>query len=307
MAKEKRKPGQRSRNGETKGEIIKYALEHGGMFEGSVLKDFLEENCNVRRETTKKHLDDLNKKGIFEKTGEKGYTNNWRIIEDTKAIAIIYKEYPHLLRYLQQSDFISDCIAKKKNLLFEDNDAFVELKKMLRLSPKMFELCLTVDNLGRKFLLVSSKIDYYGISEIAFEKTFSKGGENSDNNGAIKHYIRWQLFRSCLKTDVSFIVTGSIPEEIDDLLSKESINRLKADATLNGEFEFLRSYIKNKRMDAYRKAISEELFEAFRNPGKFDEKIKELFGNNPEKFPESIKEVYGKKFRVEGLEEKEGS
>jgi hypothetical protein len=46
MEKEKRKPGQRSRTGETKGEIIKYALEHGGMFEGSVLKDFLEENCN---------------------------------------------------------------------------------------------------------------------------------------------------------------------------------------------------------------------------------------------------------------------
>jgi CRISPR/Cas system-associated protein Csm6 len=52
MEKEKRKPGQRSRTGETKGEIIKYALEHGGMFEGSVLKDFLEENCNVRRIST---------------------------------------------------------------------------------------------------------------------------------------------------------------------------------------------------------------------------------------------------------------
>ena len=227
MAKEKRKRGQRSRTGETKGEIIKYALEHSGMFEGSVLKDFLEEKCNVRRDTTKKHLDELNKKGIFEKTGEKGYTNNWRIVEDTEAIAIIYKEYPHLLRYLQQSDFIRDCVAKKQSSLFEDKAAFEELKNMLQLSPKMFGLCLTVDDLGRKFLKVSSTIDRYGISGKAFEMFFM-GRENSDYD--VRHYARCELFRSCLKTDEDFIDAAyagdEIPEEILKTIDGEDMKRI---------------------------------------------------------------------------------
>lgn len=278
MAKEKRKPGQRSRTGETKGEIIKYALEHGGMFEGSVLKDFLEEKCNVRRDTTKKHLDDLNKKGVFEKTGEKGYTNNWRIVEDTEVIAIIYKEYPHLLRYLQQSDFILDYIAKKQSLLFEDNEAFEELKKMLRLSPKMFELCLTVDNLGRKFLMVSSKIDYISIGEIPFADRFSPI-ENSDGDfdPDIKHYIRWNLFSSCLKTDVFFIEEKRIPEEIAGILSKEFIRRGIVDAALNkevGRGDMI--MYNNKRTDTFEFINLKEVAELIENPWKYREKIKEL-------------------------------
>ncbi|KAF5432768.1 hypothetical protein C5S36_07970 [Candidatus Methanophagaceae archaeon] len=311
MAKEKRKTGQRSRTGETKGEIIKYALEHGGMFEGSVLKDFLEENCNVRRDTTKKHLYDLNKKGIFETTGEKGYTSTWRIVEDTKAIVNIYKEYPHLLRYLQQSDFILDYIAKKQDLLFEDNAAFEVLKKMMSLSPKMFELCLTVDNLGRKFLMVSSKIDYYGISEIAFEKMLSgdkknsyydflknvvfdvdgpytsgkssESGEKSDYDPTVKHYIRWELFRSCLKTDISFLDVERISEEIEEMIEKENATRAAADAAVKTRdaktFREI-AYLINRRYDAIR-TISfyeelEELAEVMKNPEKYPEKIKEL-------------------------------
>jgi len=311
MAKEKRKTGQRSRTGETKGEIIKYALEHGGMFEGSVLKDFLEENCNVRRDTTKKHLYDLNKKGIFETTGEKGYTNTWRIVEDTKAIVIIYKEYPHLLRYLQQSDFILDYIAKKQDLLFENNDAFEELKKMLRLSQKMFELCLTVDNMGRKFLMASSKIDYYGISEIAFEKMLagdeknsyydfyknivfdvdgpytsrvnSESGEKSDYDPSVKHYIRWELFRSCLKTDIPLLDKERISEEIERMIVKENATRAVADAAFKtrdaqtfGEI----GYILNRRFDAVMAARWEEGVKEFedlmKHPAKYPEKIKEL-------------------------------
>jgi len=107
MREDKRNIGKRSRTGETKEEIIKYALEHGRMFEGSALKNFIEKKCNVTRDTIKKHLEDLDEKGVFEKTVE----NEWRIVEDTKAIAIIYKEYPHLLQYLQQSDFILECVA----------------------------------------------------------------------------------------------------------------------------------------------------------------------------------------------------
>ena len=246
MEKEKRKPGQRSRTGETKGEIIKYALEHGGMFEGTVLKDFLEEKCNVRRETTKKHLAGLNKKGIFEKTGEKGYTNTWQIVEDTKAIAIIYKEYPHLLRYLQQSDFILDCVAKTESMLFEDEDAFKELKKMLRLSPKMFELCLTVDNLGAKFASLSSKIDYHGAWNMVSRKCPEleitrlyltdvssgffcavgdpKEGVIDTEIVPIKSYLRWELFKTTLKTDMSFLDTEKITEEVNELLSAEMLD-----------------------------------------------------------------------------------
>ena len=198
-----------------------------------------------------------------------------------KDIAVIFTHSTYAQKMM-------DCVAKEHTLLYEDNDAFDELKKMLRLSPKMFELCLTVENLGRKFLLVSSKTDYYGISEIAFEKTFSKGG-------AIKHYIRWQLFRSCLKTDVSFIVTGRIPEEIDDLLFKESIERLMADATLNEEFLRSPDMYLNKRMDAYGKALfeesCEELAEAMKNPEKFPEKIKELKGGARES-----EELFGRYF-----------
>jgi hypothetical protein len=186
-------------------------------------------------------------------------------LKDTD-IAVIFTHS----KYAQK---MMDCVAKKQDLLFEDNDAYEELKKMLRLSPKMLELCLMVDHLGRKFLLVSTKIDYYGISELAFEKTFSRDkreGENKDYDASIKHYIRWQLFLSCLKTDVSFIVAGGLSEEIDDLLSKERSNRLRADATLNGAFELLNDwYVKNKRVDAYLKALSEELNEAFMNPTEF--------------------------------------
>ena len=294
MAKEKRKPGQRSRTGETKGEIIKYALEHGGIFEGAVLKDFLEENCNVRRETTKKHLDDLKKEGIFEKTGEKGYTNTWRIVEDTKAIVIIYKEYPHLLRYLQQSDFILDYVAKTESMLFEDEDGFEELKKMLRLSPKMFELCLTVDNLGGKFTSLSSKIDYYGAWDIVLKKgtdtekkslvlsedlsevlsvceneeDTSEIGRPCEKEGnkkelaTIKHHLRWELFRTALKTDVSFLDTGKITEEIDEMLTEERIRRSLA-ALLAVDF------------------------------GKKIERTVEIM-NNPEKHPEEIKELVEK-------------
>ena len=258
MAKEKRKHGERGKTGETKGEIIKYALEHGGMFEESVLKDDLEKKINVKRDTIKKHLQDLDKKGIFKKTGQKGYTNNRQIEEDTKAIAIIYKEYPHLLRYLQQSDFILDCVAKKQSLLFEDNDALVELKKMLRWSPKMFELCLTIDNLGRQFLMVSSKIDYYGISERAFEKTFPDSGEISDYAPSIKHYIRWQLFRSCLKTDSSY-VKDEIPEEILEMVSYENTKRECVDICFNSNNG--QNNESTKMLEAEVIAINEELFE----------------------------------------------
>jgi hypothetical protein len=231
MTKKKREHGQRSRTGETKGEIIKYALEHGGMFEEAVLKDFIDDTCNVRRGTTREHLEDLNKKGIFEKTGEKGYTNTWQIVEDTKAIAIIYKE-PHL----RQSDFILDCVARTESMLFEDEAGFEELKKMLRLSSRMFELCLTVDNLGTKFGSLSSKIDYHGAWYMASRKCPEleitrlyltdvssgffcavgdpKEGVIDTEIVPIKSYLRWELFKTTLKTDMSFLDTEKITEEV---------------------------------------------------------------------------------------------
>ena len=291
MVEKKRKHGDRRKTKETKGEILKYALEHGGMFEEAVLKDFIEETCNVRRGTTKGHLEDLGKKELIGKTGRDGYTNAWRIVEDTKAIAIIYKEYPHLLQYLKQSDFILYCVAKRDSKLFEGEDTFEELIKMLRLSPKMFELCLTVDNLGGIFTSLSSKIDYYGAWDIVLKKDpdteknslvfsedlsevlrdceneedASKNGrpcekeENKKELATIKHHLRWELFRSALKIDVFFLDTGKITEEIEEMLTGERINRSLA-AILTSASE---------------KGL-ERTVEIINNPEKHPEEIKEL-------------------------------
>lgn len=250
MANKKREHGQRSRTGETKAEILKYALLHGGMFEEATLKDFIEEASNVQRGTTKGHLEQLGKKGVIAKTGRDGYTNIWRIAEDTQAIAIIYKDYPQLLQYLQESDFVLEHVAKTESMLFEDEYGFAELKKMLRLSPRMFELCLTVDNFGGKFASLSSKIDYNGAWNMAVRKCpdekitslyLSDASSGffcaicEEKNGVIpteivpiKNYLRWEVFKAALKTDMSFLDTEKITEEIKELLSAEMLDEKMA-------------------------------------------------------------------------------
>jgi hypothetical protein len=186
---------------------------------------------------------------------------------------------------------VIDCVAKTESMLFEDEDAFEELKKMLKLSPKMFELCLTVDNLGGKFTSLSSKIDYYGAWDIVLKKDpdteknslilsedlsdvlsvcedeedTSEIGRPCEKEGnkkelaTIKHYIRWELFRSCLKTDIFFLDKEMLSEEIEEMITKERISRsLAAICASDSEKEF------------------EEKVEVLKNPEKHPEEIKEL-------------------------------
>jgi hypothetical protein len=176
-------------------------------------------------------------------------------------------------------------------MLFEDEDSFEELKKMLRLSPKMFELCLTVDNLGGKFTSLSSKIDYYGawdmvlkkdqdteknslvlsedLSEVLSvcenEEDTSEIGRPCEKEGnkkelaTIKHHLRWELFRATLKTDASFLDTEKITEEINEMLIEERLRRsLAALFAADSKKEF------------------ERTVEIMKNPEKHPEEIKEL-------------------------------
>ena len=204
MQTKKRKKGQRSGTGEVKREIIKYALEHGGMFEEPTLKDFLEEKVNVRRDTVKKHLSDLEKKGIFKKTGEKGYANIWQIIEDVKAIEIIYKEF-HLLQHLQQSDFILDCIVEKHSLLFPDHN---ELKEMLRSSAEFFEVCLIDDEKDFKER-IHNALKLSTCEEI-------RAGNEKDTNAL--YNLQWELFLWCTRID---IMKGVFTEEALEIVKKK--------------------------------------------------------------------------------------
>ena len=117
-----------------------------------------------------------------------------------------------------------------------------------------------------------------GIGEIPFADKFSPI-ENSDGDfdPDIKHYIRWKLFRSCLKTDVSFIEAKRIPEEIADILSKEFIRRHIVDAALNKDVGRGDSLIYfNKRADTFECINLKEVAELIEKPWEYQEKIKEL-------------------------------
>lgn len=235
----------------------------------------------------------LVKRGILvSKPGKvrKRLSNFFRLNEDfgtSKEIAIEFLKDKNSAVIFMNSTYAQkmiDCVAKKQELLFGDNDAYEELKKMLRLSPKMFELCLTVDNLGGKFILLSSKIDYYGAWDLVLKKDpdteknslilgvdlsevfgiYEKEG-NEKELATIKYHIRWELFRFCLKTDIFFLGTGQITEEIEEFLTGARIDRSLAAIFAN-------------------------------TPEIGFEKIIEII-SNPEKHPEELKEL-GKKARA---------
>ena len=228
----------------------------------------------------------LLKRGILvSKPGKvrKRLSNFFRLNEDfatSKEIAIDFLKDKNSAVIFMNSTYAQkmiNCVAKKQDLLFEYEDAFEELKKMLRLSPKMFELCLTIDNLGGLFTSLSSKIDYYGAWGIFLKKCpenslilseelsdvlgdYRKEG-NKKELATLKHYLRWELFRFCLKMDIFFLGTKEITEEIDEMLTGEEINRSLA--AINAS--------------AVEKGLTpEEFVEIMKNPDKHPTEIKEL-------------------------------
>jgi hypothetical protein len=231
----------------------------------------------------------LVKRGILvSKVGKvhKRISNFFHLNEDfgtSKEIAIEFLKDKNSAAIFMNSTYaqkVIDCVAETESMLFEDEVGSEELKKMLRLSPKMFELCLTVDNLGGKFTSMSSKIDYYGAWDIALKKeqgtektslilsedlsdvlSDCEKEENKKYLATIKHHIRWGLFRFCLKTDFFFWGTGELTEEIEEILTGERIDRslaaIFASASENG-------------------LNAEEIAEMMNNPDKHPEELKEL-------------------------------
>jgi hypothetical protein len=259
MNDQRRKPGQKLKTGEIKGEILKYALKYGGMFEEPTLKDAIEEKFKIRRGTVKKkHLAVLEARGILSKTEEPGHPNIWRIKEDRETILLIYKEHPQLIQHLQQSDFILNCIANGQSSLFDDKKAFEELKKMLRLSPRMFESCLKIDDfesryrhiIDQAFITRDPSLCFTGnLSDQAYmAKYFSsspskemKEMSHSDMIQAYEtayesamragetHLARWDLFRSCVKTDDIALLDEKDYHELYDMFMEEEKKRAEAD------------------------------------------------------------------------------
>jgi hypothetical protein len=248
MNDQKRKPGQKLKTGKIKGEILKYALKHGGMFEEPTLKDAIEEAFKIRRGTVKKkHLDVLKAKGFLSKKEEPGHPNIWRIKEDRKTILLIYTEYPQLIPYLQRSDFVLNCIAKEQSSLFENKKALKELKKMMTLSLRMFESCLKIDDFKNRHdinQLVFGRGPSPDLSERAYMYKHKKSPSkeikiddfidvNAAAESAIKtHLARWDLFLSCIKTDVDDSLSSNKKNRINrgliDMIVKE--NEKRADA-----------------------------------------------------------------------------
>lgn len=177
------------------------------------------------------------------KVKKRGDANFYSLKEDPitfRKLAIEFlkdKDLAVIFTHSTYAQKMMDCVAKKHDLLFEDNDAYEELKKMLRLSSKMFELCLTIDNLGRKFALLSSKLDFYGPRYVVFEQDWREGAithvadctplipSERGEVATMKHYIRWELFRTALKIDPSFLNTPEIAKEIDQMFEEERVNR----------------------------------------------------------------------------------
>jgi hypothetical protein len=218
MVGDKRKPGQRLKRREVKGGIISYALDQGGQFEETTLKNAVEEKFNVSRDDIKKHLKDFERTGIFKNVR----WDSWQLKENVEVIAQIYNDYPQLLQHLQQSDLVLNCVAKKHSSLYEDNAAFEEFKTMLRLSPKLFELSLKINDLGERFSMVHSSFSYFGFSDFIAQKEMS-----SDR----KRYIRWELYRSCLKTDTGFLEKEdfTFSAKLIEMVQTENRKRKKAE------------------------------------------------------------------------------
>lgn len=121
--------------------------------------------------------------------------NPKRIVELSKYILDGAQLDREDLQQLQQNDFILNFIAKKHSSLFEDNEALKELKMMLKVSPRMFELSLKIEDLGERFSSVHDFLSYHGFSDFIAQNM----GDDR------KRYIRWELFRSCIKTDTGFL------------------------------------------------------------------------------------------------------
>ncbi|VUT25125.1 MAG: hypothetical protein MASP_00846 [Candidatus Methanolliviera sp. GoM_asphalt] len=76
MGGKRRARGERRKSGETKWNIIKYALDNGGSFRESDLRDHLREEFNIRETRgIKNHLKDLEENGILRKIPNRGLSN----------------------------------------------------------------------------------------------------------------------------------------------------------------------------------------------------------------------------------------
>lgn len=144
-----------------------------------------------------------------------------RIVELSRYIL----EEPNLdeedTQHLRDNEFILNCVATSHSKLFEDNEAFEELKTMLKVSPRMFELCLKIDDLGTRYVMGHSNYSFHGFSDSVAQEV------STDRT----RYFRWELFRSCLETDTGFLEKEeiSLHGKLYEMVETENRKRLKVE------------------------------------------------------------------------------
>jgi len=184
MGGNRRKNGERREGGETKWDIIKYALNNGGSFSEPDLRDHLREEFNISEpKGIKNHLKDLEKMGILKNNPSKGLPNLWSLNTDLSSIKKMIDlgrdksgEKEHISE-LQQHDFIIESIAEEYKKYIR-----AEIDYCLCLSPTFFKTFLenkpkTVITILKKYYSVS--MERRRVQEIFISKCIFKEEENS--------------------------------------------------------------------------------------------------------------------------------